>query len=75
MRLRLAALLFVSLSAALVAQAPKLREVDGGTLISTADPAVRLTFAKPFAYAGGLTIDIMKVACGRFLRKTGSARR
>jgi hypothetical protein len=62
MRLRLAALLVVPLSASLVAQAPRLREVDGGTLISTADPAVRLTFAKPFAYAGGLTIDIMKVA-------------
>lgn len=46
----------------LVAQAAPLREVNRDTLISTADPSASFVFAKSFRYAGGQTIDILKVA-------------
>jgi hypothetical protein len=62
MRLRSFATLIALLSATLSAEAPRLREVDRGTLISKADPAVSLAFGKAFAYAGGQAIDILKVA-------------
>ncbi len=39
-----------------------LREVNGGTLISTADPAASFVLDKSFHYAGGQSIDILKVA-------------
>jgi hypothetical protein len=44
------------------AQAAPTREVANGTLISKADPAASFRFDKAFQYAGGQTIDIMKVA-------------
>jgi hypothetical protein len=50
------------LSFALVSRAATLREVEGGTLISPADPAASLAFNKAFPFAGGQTIDILKVA-------------
>jgi hypothetical protein len=62
MRLRHAAVLATLLSSALVGQAESLREVKGDTLVSTADPAASLVVDKAFRYAGGQTIDIMKVA-------------
>lgn len=62
MRLRASALLFLLLPSVLVAQTAKLREVRGDTLLSTAEPKASLVFAKSFRYAGGQTIDIMKVA-------------
>lgn len=62
MRLRPAAISSLLLSAALLAEAPRLREVDGGTLISTAGPAASFVFGKSFPYAGGQIIDVLKVA-------------
>ena len=62
MRLRPAAFLAALLPSILVAQAAPLREVHGDTLLSRADPAVSLVFARSFHYAGGQTIDILKVA-------------
>lgn len=38
------------------------RKVHGNTLQSAADPAITLTFAKPFHYAGGQAFDIFQVA-------------
>ena len=61
MRLR-PAILVTLMSSILVAQAAPLREVKGDTLISTAGPAATLVLDKAFRYAGGQTIDIMKVA-------------
>jgi len=61
MRLRPAALVTL-LSFTLILQAGPLREIKGGTLISTADPAASFTFDKAFQYAGGQSIDILKVA-------------
>ena len=46
----------------MILQAAPLREVKAGTLISTADPAASFTFDEAFPYAGGQTIDILKVA-------------
>jgi hypothetical protein len=62
MRLRPAVISCLLLSAALLADAPRLREVDGGTLTSTAGPAATFVFGKPFRYAGGQIIDVLKVA-------------
>ncbi len=62
MRLRPAAILVTLLSCTLILQAAPLREVKAGTLISTADPAASFTFDEAFPYAGGQTIDILKVA-------------
>jgi hypothetical protein len=62
MRLRATAIPAVLLFFALFAQAAPLREVKGDTLISTAEPAASFVFGKPFLYAGGQTIDILKVA-------------
>jgi hypothetical protein len=61
MRLRPAAILTL-LSFTLILHAVPLREVKGGTLISPADPAASFTFDKAFPYAGGQSIDILKVA-------------
>ena len=62
MRPRLLAAPALLLSAGLLAQAAPLRRVEGGTLISTADPAASFTFDEAFQYAGGQSIDILKVA-------------
>lgn len=62
MRLRSAAAPAVLLCATLLLQAEPLREVKGATLISPADPAASFTFDKAFPYAGGQSIDILKVA-------------
>ena len=62
MRLRPTAILAILLSATLILEASPLREVKGGTLISTADPAASFTIDKAFPYAGGQSIDILKVA-------------
>jgi hypothetical protein len=63
MRHRPAVVLVTLLSSVSVfAQAAPLREVSGDTLVSTADPAGSLVFDKAFRYAGGQTIDIMKIA-------------
>lgn len=61
MRLRAIAFLLV-LSAPLAGQNVPLREVNGGTLVSTADPAATFVIDSAFRYAGGQTIDILKVA-------------
>lgn len=62
MRVRPAVLLLMLLSTDLCAQAAPIREVTRGTLISKADPAASFVFDTAFQYAGGQTIDIMKVA-------------
>ncbi len=62
MRLRPTALLVMLLSTNLSAQTAPIREVTNGTLISKADPAGSFVVDKSFQYAGGQTIDIMKVA-------------
>lgn len=62
MRPRTLAIPLVLLSSTLLAQTAPLREVKGGTLISPADPAASFTFDKAFQYAGGQSIDILKVA-------------
>lgn len=62
MRLRAPAILLVLLSSTLLAQTAPPRRVEGGTLISPADPAASFTFDKAFQYAGGQSIDILKVA-------------
>jgi len=62
MRLRPAATLVILLSSSLVAQTAPLRKVAGNTLTSTADPAATFVFDAKFHYAGGQSIDIMKVA-------------
>jgi hypothetical protein len=62
MRLGPAAISCLLLSAALLAEAPRLRKVDGGTLISTAGPAASFVFDTSFPYAGGQIIDVLKVA-------------
>lgn len=62
MRLRPGAIFVMLLSFALVARAASLREVHGDTLVSTADPAASLVLSKSFHYAGGQSIDILKVA-------------
>ena len=62
MSLRPAACLLILLSSSLFAQAGPLREVNRGTLISKADPAASLVIGDAFQYAGGQTIDILKVA-------------
>jgi hypothetical protein len=62
MRLRFTAILVMLLSSTLISQAAPLREVKGGTLISTADPAASFILDKSFHYAGGQSIDILKVA-------------
>lgn len=46
----------------LAAQPPALRAVAGGILTSRADPAAVLTISRSLKYAGGQTIDILKVA-------------
>lgn len=49
--------------AALAQDSPQLeRSVSGQTLTSKSDPAVTLTFAPTFGYAGGQIIDIFHVA-------------
>ncbi len=55
-------ILAILLSFTLVLRAAPLREVKGGTLISPADPAATFILDKPFRYAGGQSIDILKVA-------------
>ncbi len=62
MRLRFTAILVILLSSTLGSQAAPLREVNGGTLISTADPTASFILDKSFRYAGGQSIDILKVA-------------
>jgi hypothetical protein len=62
MLLRSIATLVMLLSGTHTSQGASLREVDGGTLISTADPAASFTLDKAFRYAGGQSIDILKVA-------------
>jgi hypothetical protein len=62
MRLRRALCLVVLLSSRLVAQAPPTRNVSAGTLTSKADPAAVFVVDNTFRYAGGQTIDILKVA-------------
>ena len=62
MRLHFTAILVMLLSSTLISQAAPLREVKGGTLISTADPAASFILDKSFHYAGGQSIDILKVA-------------
>ena len=62
MRLLPAAILVTLLSSPAIARGAQLRKVDGGTLISTADPAASFTFDEAFPYAGGQSIDILKVA-------------
>jgi hypothetical protein len=59
---RPAVLLVTLLSSTLRAQAAPLREVNRDTLISIADPAASFVPGKSFHYAGGQTIDILKVA-------------
>ena len=57
-------LLVLLVAGAVFAQGPsKLeRTVTGHTLVSKSDPAVKLSFAEPFTYAGGQVIDIFHVA-------------
>jgi hypothetical protein len=62
MRLRRSTILVILLSSTLILNAASLREVKGGTLISTADPSASFTPDKSFRYAGGQSIDILKVA-------------
>ncbi|HQQ76315.1 MAG TPA: hypothetical protein PLB01_03090 [Thermoanaerobaculia bacterium] len=63
MRLRPAIVFSALMSSALVfAQAAPLREVNGDTLVSPADPVGSFVFDKAFRYAGGQTIDVMKIA-------------
>lgn len=62
MRLRLAALLILSCAFPLAAQTAPLRRVTNGTLISKTRPAASFTVDHAFQYAGGQTIDILKVA-------------
>jgi hypothetical protein len=62
MRLRPTAILVILLTSTLILQAAPLREVKGGTLISTADPTASFILDKSFHYAGGQSIDILKVA-------------
>jgi len=62
MRLHLAAALLALAAAHLSAQATALRPVTSGTLVSREYPAASFTVDKAFQYAGGQTIDILKVA-------------
>ncbi len=62
MRLRLTVVLVMLASSTPVSQAAPLREVNGGTLISTANPAASFVLDEAFRYAGGQSIDIFKVA-------------
>lgn len=62
MLVRPAVLVLTLLATDLRAQAAPVREVTGGTLVSKADPAASFVFDTAFHYAGGQTIDIMKVA-------------
>ena len=62
MRRRATAIPAMLLSFTLVLQAAPQREVKGDTLISTTDPAASFVLHKPFTYAGGQSIDILKVA-------------
>lgn len=50
------------LASTLAAQTPPTRPVHGDTLTSAADPAALLIVNQAFQYAGGQTIDILKVA-------------
>ncbi len=52
----------VLLASALAAQTPPTRPVHDDTLVSPTDPAASLIVNKAFRYAGGQTIDILKVA-------------
>jgi hypothetical protein len=61
-RLRPSAFLVMLLSPSLFAQAGPVRKVHGATLISNADPAASFVLGTAFRYAGGQTIDILKVA-------------
>jgi hypothetical protein len=56
--------LLLLLSLAAFAQSPSKpqRTVNGHTLVSRSDPAVKLNFSKSFTYAGGQVIDIFHVA-------------
>jgi hypothetical protein len=62
MRLRSTLILVILFALFAVAQTAELREVKNGTLVSKSDPAVTLTIDKSFQYAGGQSIDILKVA-------------
>ncbi len=61
MQLRIIGALLV-LATPLAGQNAPLRDVRGDTLISKADPAATFVVDSAFRYAGGLTIDIFKVA-------------
>jgi len=50
------------LAFAALLQAASLRDVKNNTLVSGADPAASFAVEAPFAYAGGQTIDVLKVA-------------
>ena len=62
MRLHAAAVPAVLLACVFVSRAAPLREVNGNTLVSGSDPAATLVVHESFAYVGGQTIDILKVA-------------
>ena len=61
-RLRPTAIAAVLVPSILAAQTAPQRQVHHDTLMSKADPAASLVVAKAFQYAGGQTIDILKVA-------------
>jgi hypothetical protein len=62
MRLRSAALVATLLSSSVLLRAEGLRKVLGNSLVSPADPACALSVDAAFRYAGGQSVDLMKIA-------------
>jgi hypothetical protein len=62
MRLRAAAVPVTLMAFVLVSEAAPLRDAAGRTLVSGADPAASFVVHESFAYAGGQSIDVLKVA-------------
>jgi hypothetical protein len=62
MRLRAPAMGILLLSGTFVSRAVPLRAVVDGTLVSPAEPAASFVVDRAFHYAGGQTVDVLRVA-------------